>query len=261
MSLQGTVTAQTAQGPRLHQEDRHVVHRFSFPDGTCGWLLAVLDGHNGSAAAEVCEEAIPDLFLLRGPEDGRAALARIVAELDRRLRGRRAGTTLSLASILESHARASVAVLGDSPVLILDQSAELWVGPHHNIRTNLEERGEAEGRGGVYDSSGYILNPATGEGLQMGRALGDRGMGDVLSRKPDLHTVELGPGSLVLLATDGVLDLGDEGSARQLAGLSAAWRDGRLREADSLIEWVERRGLWDNATAVVWSAAPAGPGG
>lgn len=254
MPVAGSVTSDSVQGSRSHQEDRYRVHRFTAAEGASGWLLGVMDGHNGAEAAEECWKAIPELFSLRGPEDAEGALRRLVAELDERTRGMRAGSTVCLACVLESHTRVVAATLGDSPVLILDCQGRLLVGPHHNVRTNLEERRRAEARGGAYDGIGYLVNPATGYGLQMARALGDRAMGEILSREPELLTAELGPGSVVLLASDGLLDLGGEGARGLAEELAAAWREGRLREAAALVGgWAKDR-LWDNATAVIWSA-------
>ncbi|MHB8764619.1 MAG: PP2C family serine/threonine-protein phosphatase [Deferrisomatales bacterium] len=258
MPVAGTVTAHTAPGPRPHQEDRYAVARVSGPGGAEGWLLAVFDGHGGSTAADLCAGVTPRVFELRGPEDAEAALRRLVAGLDSLTRGMRSGTTVSAACVLESHGRAAVAVVGDSPVLAVARGGRTVVGPDHNARSNPAERAAAEARGGVYDPSGYLLNPATGRGLQMARALGDAALGPVLSREPEVFSLDLGPGNVLVLATDGLLDPAHGDTAGRAAELLALRRLGEGFTAQALVAWAEAGGLWDNATAVVWRAGEGG---
>jgi serine/threonine protein phosphatase PrpC len=163
MELRGSVTSATAQGLRSHQEDRFLVYPFASRE-LRGYLLAVMDGHDGSSAADVCVDAIPELFVLAGPEDLEASLHSIVAGLDQQTRGMTSGSTVSLACILESHGRAAIAVLGDSPVVAVDRGGEMVLSPSHNVRSNPEERRTGERRGGIF-RRGYLTNPATGYGL------------------------------------------------------------------------------------------------
>jgi serine/threonine protein phosphatase PrpC len=249
MSVRGAVAAHTVQGPRPGQEDRYVVEPLCSPEGVSGYLLAVLDGHGGAAVAEYCQRELPAVFSLAGPEDAENALRRAVRALDQGTRKERSGTTLSAVCLLESHEVATVAVLGDSPVFTLDRRGRTAVSPVHNVRVNLEERRQAEGRGGLY-LSGYMVSAETGDGLQVSRALGDASLEGIVSREPQVYSVELGPGSLVVLATDGLVDLS--------AGEERAFAEEALKgtvDPESLIRWAERRGLRDNATAVVWRAS------
>jgi serine/threonine protein phosphatase PrpC len=253
MSIQGTVSAKIAQGPRPYQEDRYLVHSFSLADGLSGYLLAVMDGHGGSETADLCRDLTPGIFHLTGPETLEASLRKVVAGLDEQTRQMHSGTTVSLVCVLESHRRAAVAVIGDSPVIAVDRDGQMIISPEHNVRTNLEEREQAQQRGGIYEA-GYIRSPRTGEGLQMARALGDCGLDDILSREPTVYAVDLGPQSVIVLATDGVFDPSHAQSDRLIEEMMGLTKRPGAFDANTLIDWADRRGLMDNATAVVWKA-------
>ena len=251
MSVRGVAAAHTVQGPRPSQEDRYVVEPITSREGVSGYLLAVMDGHGGAGAAEYCRRELPAVFSLAGPEDAEDALRRAVRTLDEGTRLQRSGTTLSAVCLLDSHGTAAIAVLGDSPVFALDRGGRLTVSPVHNVRVNLGERRLAEARGGLY-LSGYIVNAETGDGLQMSRGLGDAIMEGIISREPQVYSVELGPDSLVVLATDGLVDF----SAGEEEAFVGEALKGRL-DPETLIRWAERRGLRDNATAVIWRGSGA----
>ncbi|MBI3274029.1 MAG: hypothetical protein HYZ69_02700, partial [Candidatus Colwellbacteria bacterium] len=121
--------------------------------------------------------------------------------------------------------------------------------PEHNVRSNLEERKAAEQRGGIY-SGGYIWNDlgSLGQGLQMSRALGDAHLGNILSREPDVYTIA--EPLWVLVASDGLFDPGHSDTYRLLQEIEDYAK--RNATADELMKWVEKRGLKDNATALVW---------
>ncbi len=249
--VRGTVTAWSACGPRPYQEDRFVAE---FVDlGTVrGHLLAVLDGHGGEAAAEACARSMGRALRAAGGVDAEGALSAAVAELVHLTEDFDSGTTLAVALVQETAARVAVAVLGDSAVVVVDSRGRAVASPEHNARTNAAEREAAVRRGGVWEASGYLRNPGSGYGVQLTRALGDAGMGAVLARVPEIYSVELGPESAVVLATDGVFDpshSSGEDAAEQVLRLRGPERP---LDARGMIQWAERRGLQDNATAVVW---------
>lgn len=254
MNLRGSVSVCSEQGPRLHQEDRHLVQPVE-GEGRRGYLLAVLDGHGGSAAADLCVGVLPGLLAEAGGEKAEETLRRIVGDLDRRTRGMGPGTTVSLAYVVESDRRVTVATVGDSPVIVCDAEGAVWVSRSHNVRVNPEERHAAERRGGEYDGFGYVRNPSTGYGLQMSRALGDAAMGSVLGREPELHSCSLGPESFVILATDGVADPAHREADRVVGEIVSLARRTVPFDASTLLRWAGARGLQDNATAVVWASA------
>lgn len=245
--MKGSVTSSMIQGPREYQEDRHFYKRIEGPK-FYGWLLAVMDGHIGSSVAELCVKEIEGLFNLSDANHTEKALRDLVSALNLKTSNFYEGSTLSVACILESHNKVSVAVLGDSPVIVVDKNGKLHVSPEHNIRSNIEERKAAEKRGGVC-SGGYLYTQNGDQGLQMSRALGDSYLEGVISRKPDIYTIQ-NP-SWVLVASDGLIDPSHKDSENLYKKIKK-YADKRAR-ADDLMQWVTKRGPKDNVTAIVWS--------
>lgn len=250
-----TITFAEATGCRASHEDRHAGFLFS-GRGYRAWILGVFDGHGGFAVADLCERA---LFRIPVPEelpDPEGFLREFVSRLDGETRSYHEGSTLSIALIVrrpDGKETVSIAVLGDSPVIVLDRFGfgRLHVGPDHNIRSNPEERRAVIARGGTVEN-GYVYPPACEYGLQMSRALGDSWMGDILSREPELLTVE--DPAWVLVASDGIFD-----PSHTEMGLPEGIRDLAERGASAhealawAHKWAGRTSLRDNATAVVWS--------
>jgi len=234
-------TSVARQGPRSYQEDRH--HVTYIPDRK--WqLLAVMDGHGGSEVSDFCEK---NIFRMMSLENGNPAhsLSKLVFNLNSATYRYRAGSTFSAVIISDELDLVSVAILGDSPVVVLDAQGELHVSPEHNVRTNLNERIAAQERGGIYEG-GYIY---FGEGgLQMSRALGDMYLAKVLSREPEVYTIK-NP-VWVLVASDGLFDPGHKNTGNLMKEIEKFAKDGA--DAETLMDWAEKRGLEDNATAVVW---------
>ncbi|MDP3963356.1 MAG: PP2C family serine/threonine-protein phosphatase [bacterium] len=240
------VTIATAQGPRTYQEDR--AHFQRIEKGDCdGWLLAVMDGHGGEAVSEYCRQRIGEYFMLSEASKAKTALSKLIARLARETENFRAGSTISIACILESHRKAVIAVLGDSPVIVLDGAGKLHASPEHNVRSNAKEREAAEKRGGIY-MDGYIYSRHGDLGLQMSRALGDHNLHSVLSRDPEIYTID--DPRWVLVASDGVVDPGHANTDVLIRELEVQAKRGS--DADSIIRWTSNRGLHDNATAVAW---------
>ena len=240
----GTVTHAMAQGLRGDQEDRCFVQEISGP-GHNGWLLAVMDGHSGNEVSEYCREHLGQYFDLKDPKATEKVLRDLISTLAKNTAKMRAGTTISVACILESHKQVTVAVLGDSPVLVLSDDGKVHPSPDHNVRTNEAERRAVEKRGGKY-RDGYIYT-SEGLGLQLTRALGDAPLASILSREPDVYTIK--HPVAVLLATDGITDPAhsDNDLMREV--------EERMKvgdNAEELLAWRRTFGLSDNATAVIW---------
>jgi len=246
-----TITFATELGRRASQEDRYV----GFPiDGKeCrAWLLAVFDGHLGPAAADLCEKALFRMSFPSEFSEPERFLRDTVAYLDEETRSCHAGTTASVCLIVrnqDGNETAWIAVLGDSPVFVLDRAGHLHVGPDHNIRSNEVEREAAVARGGVV-CGGYLCPPRSDFGLQMSRVLGDSWFLDgILSREPEVISVS-NP-VWVLVASDGVFDdtYGNAFSPEAVRKLAE-----RNTTADDVFAWVNKGYHFrDNATAVVWS--------
>lgn len=244
-----TVTHATAQGPRPAQEDRLVVARLEEVSGSPR-LVAVMDGHAGSAASDHCadrlEEAVADQ-LDRGerPEE---ALRSAIAVLEGETHDVGAGTSLTAALIAEG--RATLAVLGDSPVVYRDAAGEVGIGPVHNALIDAEGRQAALRRGAEY-VGGYLVDARSGEGVALTRVLGDAAL-DFLERTPEIFTVDLGPGSFVLCVTDGVFTSAapdPDGLVEHVTQLVDGGADAEAVVSDAL-----SNGTDDNVTAVLWRA-------
>ncbi len=246
--MTGSVTKAQECGPRSYQEDRYFCQEIKGEDYS-GWLLAVMDGHGGSLLAEFCSQEIGNLFSLGKAEDSEGALRKLVYDLGSKTRHYHQGTTLSIACILESHDKVSVAVIGDSPVIVLDNDGKLHTSPEHNVRSNVQERIAAQNRGGVYDGK-YLRTEDWKHGLQLSRALGDVYFEGIVSHEPEIYTIS-NPG-WVLAASDGLVDPG-HGDSKVLEEIEECAR--RRVDADFLMEQAKSRGLKDNVTALVWSAS------
>ncbi len=238
------------QGPRNYQEDRHFYMRLKSPHFR-GWLLAVMDGHRGKSVAELCAQEIGNLFKLSDPYKAEEALRNLISALHAKTAQSDEGTTISVACILESHRTMSIAVLGDSPVIVLDNGGMLHCSPEHNVRLNSAERISAEKRGGTYEG-GYIyihdgdLGPQYG--LQMSRCLGDAQLGKILSREPEIYTIA--DPQWVLVASDGLFD-SSHCESQELAKEIRKYAK-KQAAANDLMKWAIERELADNATALVW---------
>ena len=238
-----SVTFAVKKGPRPYQEDRH--YETYIPDRK--WLLlTVMDGHGGEDVSEFCAN---NIFRTMSLDDGKPEyrLSSLVANLNSATRLYEAGSTFSGVIISEELDTASVAILGDSPVVILDGKGQLHISPEHNVRTNVNERKAAEARGGHY-SQGYIWHSREEGGLQMSRALGDAHLDGILSREPEIYTI---PNPVwVLVASDGLFDPSHKSTESLLKDIEKFAK--KRATADVLMAWAKKRGLHDNATAVVW---------
>lgn len=252
------ITAFTAQGGREYQEDRFVCARLeSFGAAeTGGLLMAVLDGHGGAETAEVARQDLPGLFadaLSSHPDSVERAFLQTVRSLDQLTKAHSSGSTLSAAFVPDGDALVFTATLGDSSVLVHDGN-RLHVSADHNVRTNMTERRAALARGGLYDG-GYLLDPETGLGLQMSRALGNARIRHLLDRRPHIARITLRQSSWILLGTDGLFDASHlEGDASRQR-ISQRVMEGA--DADTLVQEALALGGQDNTTAIIWRRSKA----
>lgn len=250
------VSQYTAQGERKYQEDRFIVqHLKGFPDGSNVLFMAVMDGHGGAEVSDFLEKHFIEIFI-KIAIDPKAekhnwaeALKFAVVLIGEMTKDMQSGSTISIVIVPDNEQRAYVAVIGDSPVIILDANGQLNLSPDHNARSNEQERQSAISRGAVYDNQ-YLRDPVTGDGLQMSRSLGDSTMASFLSREPDVYSVKLGSHSVVIVASDGVLDPLHEDTSIQEKRLAEMVAKGA--GAQALVEDALNRKTGDNATAVVY---------
>ncbi|MFH1473256.1 MAG: hypothetical protein ABIF06_02525, partial [bacterium] len=152
------VTFSSRQGPRSYQED-FSIHIPIQESKVQGWLLAVMDGHGGPEVSELIAQETGKTFKIKDVRKSEEALSNLVSVLNAKtVHFRDVGSTLSVVCVVRGPSggfRASVAVLGDSPIVVLDKNGKLHISPEHNIRSNIQERQAAEQRGGVC-MGGYL---------------------------------------------------------------------------------------------------------
>lgn len=163
------------------------------------------------------------------------------------------GSTASIVFLPWSGDSVTVAVLGDSPVLVKRADGSVWVAPEHNVRTNQAEADAVIKRGGMV-SGGYAYATYSGNGLQMARALGDAELNRILSQTPDVSTHPLGIGSWVLVATDGALDPSHANEAAGIAALTKMLNKGD--DAQAVVDRALKIRTGDNVTAMVVRVQP-----
>ena len=258
-TMRGNITVAHEKGSRTFQEDRYLcLPVYSQVPYARGWLLAVMDGHShtteGYRISELCQKHIPSLYSLNHPEQAEQSLLELTQKLVRMSGEEYQGSTLSLALVLESHHTVSVAVLGDSPVVVVNEE-ETHVAPIHNVNVNDSERILAENRGGLFEN-GYLWikqsesNDRRPYGVQPTRCLGDMCMKHVILREPQIITKQLTHKTGVLLATDGAYLDGHSSMTEESEYFASLVRVGAT--ADSLIK-DRTESLTDNATLVLWS--------
>ena len=254
LKLSGKVSVFSAKGARPYQEDRFVSIKKEIPNQEAGWLLAVMDGHIGLETVEFCAKNLESFFNQSVGEKNQVdeeVLKNTVKLLNEKTRHLATGSTISLVFVSETNSKVLVAVLGDSPVIVLDYNGEVHISPEHHVRTNVSER-KAAVRRGAYYSGGYIW---VGElGLQMARALGDYCLDAVLSREPEVYTINLGPGSFIIVASDGVFDPEHSETANQIKRIVDLIRNNLTFDAKNLVNDAISRQTHDNATAIIWKA-------
>lgn len=245
--MESNVTCLSRLGPHEEQEDYFFLSRVEEKD-LKGWLIAVMDGHDGKDAAEFCARKIGRFFKLKQADQTEESLRVLIEKLHYGTMLFESGSTISAAVILESHKKISVAVLGDSPVVVLDKNGELHISPEHNIRSNPAEREAVEKRGGIYED-GYVFADKDHDGIQLSRVLGDSHLSRIVSREPEVYTID--DPKWALLASDGVFDPGHESGLGHLKEIKKLALE--RATAEDIIRWAERHDLKDNATAIVWN--------
>jgi serine/threonine protein phosphatase PrpC len=256
--MKGKISHVDEIGNRDYQEDRMVIVRFNKRNWS-GCLLAVLDGHGDSCIlTEHCCKIIEENCSLRNFNISEAEL--FLDELFRQLaeetKGYVSGTTLSATLVIEKpdrFSRVSVAVLGDSPVVVYDRKRNLAFSPEHNVRSNAEEAQMILTLGGKI-KDGYIYDPQAEDfySLQLTRALGDVFLDRLLSRQPEIYTIH--HPRWILVASDGLFDPSHRKSNDLITKKIMEFAKGSA-EASDLVNWAMEKNLAeldDNTTAVVW---------
>lgn len=282
------------QGKRSHMEDiTCVVPSLSdlFGAATAATdgeeaLVAIFDGHGGSAAAEYCADHLPWVLggYLFGPRTaalqafspnsdtaGQADTTRTLPPADAlmcafvqldadfalladRLRCD-AGTTALVAFV--SGGTLYVATCGDCTAILCRGGVAVPIGAPH-VSNSAREREAVESRGG---SVAHMHGAwRVGGMLQVTRALGDRPCRSSLGAVPDVFAIDLTPeDSFVVLGSDGLFSAISPADAVRMVREARAELNGavlydgapRSLLADALVDVALERGAVDNVSAAL----------
>lgn len=230
---------------RPYMEDRAVTGAVAG-----GFLVAVFDGHGGSAVAEhAARHVVPavEAGLARGLA-GDALWPAVFARLD--LARPVCGSTATL--LVVGDRALSAAWVGDSRAILVTEGAWQVLTPDHRIG-RADERRRVLAAGAELEPP-YVMDPASGQGLMVTRTLGDRVLRRVgVLAEPEVVTVARASDQVgLVLATDGLWDVVAEDEAAAVARETDP-----QRAAERLVELVVVRDGADNVTVVVGRFAPA----
>jgi serine/threonine protein phosphatase PrpC len=207
-------------------------------------LVAVFDGHEGSAVAEYAASHVVEVVraaLARGLT-GEALWSSVFPALEPDVP--RAGSTATV--LLVGDGVVSVAWVGDSRAVLVTRSGARPLTSDHRI-----ERRDELARclaAGAELMPPYVIDPLTSNGLMVTRALGDRALRVIgITPEPEVASVTLDPGAVgLVVATDGLWDVigDDEAAAIARVGPPQA-------AANRLVDMVVERDGTDNVTVVV----------
>jgi serine/threonine protein phosphatase PrpC len=242
------ISRATARGLRDYQEDRFVVS--SMPDGK---LIAVMDGHGGAYVSSLIARTLRTLWKKQSAATLHETIQQVFQSINTVTCNMDEGSTFSLVFIPlaagDSGERViTIAVLGDSPVIVINDEGEVDVSPMHNARSNPDELLAARARGASFDGN-YIFEHWGSHGLQMTRAMGDRDLGGIISREPEIYDRTVGPDSVVLVGTDGLFDPHHRNMAPAIADVVEKIKAGMTAKA--LVDCAVNLPTNDNVTAII----------
>ena len=208
-------------------------------------LFVVADGMGGARAGEVASRLAIDTFLELEPiegEDGEARLRRTILESNRRVLERSqsdpsaAGMGSTVTAALLEGDRLVLGHVGDSRAYLLRDDVLQQLSHDHSLVAELE-------RAGRLTHEEAAVHPQ--------RSVITRALGATPELEVDTSVVQVRPGDVVLLCSDGLSGLvGDDAIAGLIGG------DGPLEEAvRRLVRAANDAGGDDNVTAVAFRIA------
>ena len=214
------------------------------PEGTgggTGFVVAVADGLGGHPGGDIASRCAIDAVVAADPTIGAAELARlaqraiferIVAEMDTRPELIEMATTLTLA-ILRTGRPVEIGHVGDSRAYVHDGDSLRQVTEDHTVGMDLVAAGDLSPEEAQASPEWHVLSNVLGFG----------------SFKVATHKVPMEPGNRLLLCTDGLTNMLDDGHIAELlmAGAPEA-------AAESLIYNANVAGGVDNISVVVVEA-------
>lgn len=219
-------------GPRDYQEDRLFVRTVQ----NQYTLLAVFDGHglNGHMIPEACLKYLDKLDYQ--DENIEEFLKKIVADLHKIAKKLPGGSTCTICYVNKE--KAYIAVLGDSPIWVMDNKGKIHSFRTHNVADSTNpDKEEIRRRGGSFDGR-YLCNGWSY--LAMTRSLGDKDFKGWLIEEPDVYTID-NPISVALFS---------DGFTCGTKIVEDFLNDGK--KAEDFFEFERDLGLRDNFTSVIY---------
>jgi protein phosphatase len=209
--------------------------------GGTGFVVAVADGLGGHPGGDIASRCAIDALAGADPSIGAAELARlaqraiferIVAEMDTRRELIEMATTLTLA-ILRADRPVEIGHVGDSRAYRHDGDSLVQITEDHTVGMDLVAAGDMSPEQAQASPEWHILSNVLGFG----------------SFKVATHKVPMEPGHRLLLCTDGLTNMLDDGHIAELL-MAGAPEDA----AASLILTANVAGGVDNISVVVVEA-------
>jgi protein phosphatase len=210
-------------------------------------LLAVADGMGGAKAGEVAAEITVDAIAAIGAAPSVEALRESLLDANRRIRAvaeddpARAGMGTTVTVALLDDGGTTLMHVGDSRAYLLRDGAIRQLTDDHSIVAEMVRQGQISPDEAARHPSRNIIT----------RALGAEA--DV---QIDEVRLELEPGDIVLLCTDGLSSLVDDGEIEETAAGAATLEEA----ATALIDAALEHGGSDNVTVVLARIGEAGDG-
>jgi len=239
ISVESDIGRRSAQEDMvLHYQDNH------------GALLAVADGVNGSKTATIIKEQLASIFVgYRTRVGAGMAMTPTYNALHELTKNETSGSTLTMAWIPKARTCAIIAVVGDSPAMVVDGKTEaLWIAPEHNIETNSAEKQAALQRNALI-VGGCLCVSRGGPFIQLSRAFGLRELDPILNRKPEIKVASLGKHSTLLIGSDGLFDPTHARTQKEALRIATMVRNGA--DAKTLIQNAFQNQSTDNISAIV----------
>uniref|UniRef100_M8C7Q6 protein-serine/threonine phosphatase n=1 Tax=Aegilops tauschii TaxID=37682 RepID=M8C7Q6_AEGTA len=215
-------------------------------------VFAVLDGHNGDAAAIYTRDNLLNHVLSAMPQ----GLSR--EEWLHSLPRQTSGTTATFAII--DGWTITVASVGDSRCILDAQGGAVsLLTVDHRLEENVEERERVTASGGEVGRLSVVGGAEIGPlrcwpgGLCLSRSIGDIDVGEFIVPVPYVKQVKLSnTGGRLIIASDGIWDaLSSDAAAKCCRGLRA-----ELSAKQVVKEALKTRGLKDDTTCVVVDIIP-----
>ncbi|KAG0629465.1 hypothetical protein M758_1G106100 [Ceratodon purpureus] len=244
--------------------------RISGDGSTTFDAFAVLDGHNGSAAAVFTKDNLLNNVVSSVPtgltrEEWLAALPRamvagfVKTDKDWRSKGIFSGTTVTL--VIVDGWTVTCACVGDSRCVLDAQGTVTALTIDHRFDTNDEERERVVAMGGQVarlHPYGCEIGPlrAWPGGLCLSRTIGDIDAGQYIVPVPHVKQIKLSPGGgRLIIASDGVWD---QLTSDRAAKVCRGEKHPEVAAKNIVKEAIKVQGLRDDTTCLVVDIVPPG---